>query len=61
MHSFTYVDGDALLAANALDDGNGGRIIVWADERTDILVALKQWVVLMLVMVALQKSPVRNY
>lgn len=31
----TYVDTNTNLAADALQKGNGGRIIIWADETTD--------------------------
>lgn len=30
----TYVDAQATIKADAVDQGNGGRIIVWADEQT---------------------------
>ncbi len=32
--SRTYVSGDSLINADALQAGNGGRVIVWADETT---------------------------
>jgi filamentous hemagglutinin family protein len=38
---FTFVEGDAILAANALDNGDGGRIIIWANERTEYFARLE--------------------
>ncbi|MCA1990827.1 MAG: filamentous hemagglutinin N-terminal domain-containing protein [Coleofasciculus sp. S288] len=32
--SRTFVDSDSVINANALTDGDGGRVIVWADETT---------------------------
>lgn len=32
--SGTYVNSDSVIAANSLLNGNGGRVIVWADEAT---------------------------
>jgi filamentous hemagglutinin family protein len=32
--SVTYVDKEALIKANAIDSGNGGRVIIWADDTT---------------------------
>jgi CHAT domain-containing protein len=31
----TFIDTNSVLNANAINTGNGGRIIVWSDERTD--------------------------
>ncbi|MEG4851639.1 CHAT domain-containing protein [Microcoleus sp. B5-D4] len=33
----TYVDGKSLIAANATESGNGGRVVVWADNTTAFL------------------------
>ncbi|MEG4043366.1 CHAT domain-containing protein [Microcoleus sp. Pol17_C1] len=33
----TYVDGKSSIAANATESGNGGRIVVWADNTTAFL------------------------
>ncbi|MGA1264430.1 MAG: CHAT domain-containing protein [Prochlorothrix sp.] len=30
----TWVDGESVLTANAIDDGNGGKVIVWAEGKT---------------------------
>ena len=30
----TYIDGDAVIRADATGDGDGGRIIIWADDTT---------------------------
>jgi len=30
----TYVDADSVISANALDSGDGGRVILWADRAT---------------------------
>ena len=32
--SVTYIDQNASITANAIDSGNGGRVIVWADDTT---------------------------
>ena len=33
----TYIDATSTITANALENGNGGRVIVWADEATQFL------------------------
>ena len=32
--TFTHVDSDSVINANALNSGDGGRVIVWADDTT---------------------------
>jgi len=53
----TYVGDDAIINANATDSGDGGKVIVWSDERTGFFGKSLQGVVQYRVMADLSRHP----